>query len=177
MPQIPLLLKRNLPPSSTTCYKYLQMKKTTDRTIHFLKIALLIVSLITIRVLLSNPTSTQQLTFLPQDITIDIEIANSPEEHAQGLMQRKSLPENSGMLFVFEEPHTLSFWMKDTYIPLDIIFIDENLNIINITKNTTPLFEGTYSSEAPAKYVVEVNAGFSEQHNIVPGNPIKSSAL
>jgi len=103
------------------------------------------------------------------NITIKIEIADSPKEHAEGLMYRASLDKNSGMLFIFEDEKIRSFWMKNTLIPLDIIFLDKDLKIINIVENALPCQEDqcdTYESSLPAQLVLELNAGFVEENHI-----------
>lgn len=103
-------------------------------------------------------------------IKIDIEIADNDYERTRGLMYRRSLPENAGMLFIFEQSGPLSFWMRNTYIPLDIIFADENRQIVTIQKNKKPLSYAQIPSKRNSKYVVEVNAGFCDQQGIVMGD-------
>lgn len=103
---------------------------------------------------------------------IDIEIADTPAERTQGLMYRRYLPPDAGMLFIFESSGPLSFWMKNTYIPLDIIFISETKAIVSIAKNTTPLSEGLIPSGKAAMYAVEVNAGFCDRHAITQGDTV-----
>jgi hypothetical protein len=105
--------------------------------------------------------------------TIKVEIAETAIEQNRGLQLRKSLPENTGMLFIYEHEQPLAFWMKDTYIPLDIIYINESLEIVSIIENATPLNETPLPSTAPAKYVVEVAAGFCAANNITLGDKIK----
>ncbi len=105
-------------------------------------------------------------------ITIAIEIADREEERIQGLMNRYFLPDTGGMLFVFEAPRQLSFWMKDTYLPLDIIFIDDNQNIIEIRENMAPLNTMPIWSRSPARYALEVNAWFCRQRGIKEGDKI-----
>ncbi len=104
---------------------------------------------------------------------IDIEVADDSQLRARGLMYRRSIPENAGMLFVQGMEEIQSFWMKNTYIPLDILFVDANKEIVTIHANTTPLKEWNYASTKPALYVVEVNAGFSNRHNISIGDRIE----
>ncbi|MEO1436517.1 MAG: DUF192 domain-containing protein [Bacteroidota bacterium] len=101
--------------------------------------------------------------------TIDIEIVESPRYIAQGLMYRKSMGANQGMVFKMPTEEPQSFWMKNTYIPLDIIFVNAQFEIVSIQANTTPLSEASLPSGKPAQYVVEVNAGFCAQHQIQPG--------
>ena len=100
------------------------------------------------------------------------EIADESMEKAVGLMNRTSLAPNAGMLFVWDSEAPRSFWMKNTLIPLDIIFIDENKEIVDITtmQPCKNLFCDSYRSKAPAKYVLEVNAGFAEEHGVKVGD-------
>ncbi len=91
-----------------------------------------------------------------------IEIADSPEERTRGLMYRQWLDPDSGMLFIFEEAGRHGFWMKNTYIPLDILWINETKHIIFISKNVSPCTNVTCPVISPpedAKYVLEINAG------------------
>ena len=105
-------------------------------------------------------------------IDVLIEIADDNEERMKGLMFRENLGENSGMLFIFEDDSPQSFWMKNTLIPLDIIFINEGFEIIDI-KNAVPCTTDPcriYSSERPAKFVLEVNSGFAAKKGISIGD-------
>ncbi|MDO5663815.1 MAG: DUF192 domain-containing protein [Bacteroidia bacterium] len=104
--------------------------------------------------------------------TIDIEIADNNQRRARGLMYRKSLPADAGMLFIFDTEEIQGFWMKNTYIPLDMIFVNADNQIITIHTNTTPMREWNYTSTKPALYVVEVNAGYCVQNNITEGDKI-----
>lgn len=101
------------------------------------------------------------------------EVADNPRSREQGLMFRKSMPGDEGMLFIFEYPQMQSFWMKNTYLPLDIAFISEQGVIINI-RTMKPLDEGPrYHSLAPALYVIETNAGWFEKNGIKAGDKVK----
>lgn len=104
---------------------------------------------------------------------IDIEIADNIPERMQGLMYRKSMDENKGMLFVFQEYEQQGFYMRNTIIPLDIIFLDSSNQVIKIHKNTTPFSETTLPSGKPSMYVVEVNAGYTDKYGIKDGDKIK----
>lgn len=108
---------------------------------------------------------------------IIVEIEDDEYHRAKGLMFRESLPDNQGMLFVFDDETIRYFWMKNTRISLDIIFINASMKIVKIQKNTTPYSEQTYPSEKPAKYVVEVRAGFSERYGIKEGQTISWEPL
>lgn len=103
---------------------------------------------------------------------IDIEVADNNQRRTRGLMYRKSLPADAGMLFVFDEEEIQSFWMKNTYIPLDMLFVNADNEIITIHVNTAPLKEWNYASSQPALYVVEVNAGYCAQKQITEGDKI-----
>jgi uncharacterized protein len=99
----------------------------------------------------------------PLDYRIQVEIADSAETRSIGLMNRDELAEYSGMLFIFEKEQPLSFWMKNTLIPLDIYYIDENWRIVDI-QYMTPCSSDpcpSYPSAAPAKYALEINGGLS----------------
>jgi hypothetical protein len=105
-------------------------------------------------------------------IKIDIEIADNDYERQLGLMNRQSMEEMQGMLFIFPQQEYQSFWMRNTLFSLDMLFINSNKEIVTIHKNTTPLSEQSYPSTAPALYVLEVNAGFCDRHNIKLGDKI-----
>lgn len=107
-------------------------------------------------------------------IKVNVEIADDNYERQQGLMFRESLNENDGMIFIFEDENFQSFWMKNTLIPLDIIFIDKNFEIVDI-KNAVPCEEdpcAAYDSAKPAKYVLEINYGFAEKNSIEAGGKV-----
>jgi uncharacterized membrane protein (UPF0127 family) len=127
--------------------------------------------------ILSSENRDDNSTITPEVIPVYIEIADDPQEQIRGLMFRKSLESNSGMLFVYEDTANQSFWMKNTLIPLDMIFIDNNLRIVDIKQNVRPcLHENpcpSYTSIKPAKYVLEVNAGFVQQNNINVGDRLE----
>lgn len=101
-----------------------------------------------------------------------IEIASTPTEHEKGLMFRKTLDKNSGMLFVYGDDDIRFFWMKNTFIPLDIVFIDSKLNVTDIYRSARPHDETTIPSKAPAKYVLEINAGMAEKCRLGIGNRV-----
>jgi uncharacterized membrane protein (UPF0127 family) len=122
----------------------------------------------------SNPALQGTLTFLSVENgkTIDIEVARSDYEHAKGLMDRTTLPHNQGMLFVFDDMQPRSFWMRNTRISLDIIYVDDQKRVVSIQKNTIPMSEESLPSTGPAQYVVEVNAGFTDLYDIKPGDSL-----
>ncbi len=110
------------------------------------------------------------------EVRFALEIADSPEEQAQGLMNRGSLADDQGMLFVFPKEQKVTFWMKDTLIPLDMIFMDESLQVVHISKNATPCLSKDdsqcplYSAPKPVKYVLEIRGNLSKEKQIQVGN-------
>ncbi|MBK8552795.1 MAG: DUF192 domain-containing protein [Ignavibacteria bacterium] len=88
------------------------------------------------------------------------------------MMYRRSMDDNKGMLFIFETEEPQSFWMKNTVIPLDIMFVNSKKEIIKIHKNTIPFSEKSLPSEKPATYVVEVRGGFADEYGIKEGDGI-----
>jgi len=105
--------------------------------------------------------------------TIDIEIAESEYETQTGLMYRKSMQTDRGMLFIFEDEIGRSFYMKNTEFSIDIIFINAEHKIVNIQKNAKPYDKTSLPSAAPAKYVLEVVAGMSDQWGLEAGDSVQ----
>lgn len=110
-------------------------------------------------------------------ITFDIEIAETEYETQTGLMYREHLEKNQGMLFIFDDTDYRSFYMKNTKIGLDIIYIDENLKIVSFQKNAKPLDETGLPSNIPAKYVFEINAGLADKHQLEVGDIIDYNSI
>jgi uncharacterized membrane protein (UPF0127 family) len=103
---------------------------------------------------------------------IDIELAETDEEINYGMMFRKSMDENTGMLFIRDQERQQSFWMKNTYVSLDIIFIDSQNRIVSIQKNAEPLNERSLPSEGPAILILEVKGGYCDARGIDKGTRI-----
>jgi uncharacterized membrane protein (UPF0127 family) len=103
------------------------------------------------------------------NVSVRVEIARTREELSRGLMWRNDLDSDAGMLFVFGEAAPRTFWMKNTPLPLDILFIDDHGEVIDVAAGTTPYSEAPIRSSGPARYVLEVNAGFAARHGIGPG--------
>jgi uncharacterized membrane protein (UPF0127 family) len=98
---------------------------------------------------------------------IRIEIAKSSQKKSEGLCCRDSLPDDHGMLFVYDQPGDYRFWMKDTKIPLDMIWIDSNKKIVHIEEDVQPSsYPKSFGSNDPAQYVLETNAGFVKKYQI-----------
>lgn len=118
-----------------------------------------------------------ELTFIDGDtgeeiITIDIEKAETAEEQEIGLMYRRDMEESQGMLFIGTEEEEKGFWMKNTYIALDIIYVNANREIVSIGKYAKPQSTESIPSGVPAQYVVEVVAGFCDKYGIGEGDKI-----
>lgn len=117
----------------------------------------------------------RSITLTSQDgsktVTLQVEVADTPKARTRGLMERKSLPENEGMLFAFPKPEVQKFWMQNTQIPLDILYFREDGTFIN-TFTMEPCIKDpcpSYASAEVAMYALEVNAGFREKNNIGSG--------
>ncbi|MDF9798120.1 uncharacterized membrane protein (UPF0127 family) [Catalinimonas alkaloidigena] len=118
-----------------------------------------------------------ELVFLEQNTAdtlahIAIEVADDDSQRSQGLMYRSSMEDSTGMLFIFDEARPQSFWMKNTKIPLDIMYVSEDSTIFMIYKSVMPYSEKSIPSEENALYVVEVNGGFTNRNNIEQGDKI-----
>jgi len=103
---------------------------------------------------------------------LDIEIADNEYERQTGLMYRKTMEEKKGMLFISEKIKPQNFYMKNTLIPLDIIYIDDMFKIVSFQKNAKPLDKTSLPSGKPAKYILEINAGLSDKWNLKEGDSI-----
>lgn len=112
-------------------------------------------------------------------IRMEVEVADTVYERAKGLMHRKSLPENSGMLFIFDREQVLSFWMKDTFIPLSIGFFDKDKKLLNIEKMEPQSLAAkqqdlrSYQSKGLGLFALEVNQGWFAKNKIKPGQSFK----
>ena len=117
----------------------------------------------------NGPQSLPTVKMKIGDRTFDLEVAKTSEQQAIGLMKRDSMPENHGMIFVFEDEHMLEFWMKDTRIPLDIIYTDGTGKVVWV-QTMQPYDLSTVSSQVPAQYAIELNAGMGKKLGIKIGD-------
>ena len=120
-----------------------------------------------------NVRKTTQACF--EDYCFDVELAIKPNEQKRGLMFREQLDPDKGMLFIFKEEKEHSFWMKNTLIPLDIIWINSNKEVIVISENTLPCKDDFCPIILPiekSKYVLEINGGMAKKINLVAGDKI-----
>jgi len=150
----------------------------------YLGIAFLLIAIIAVILILILPdndskpnNSLAQYTFRKEGTAsfqdkafFDIEIAETPDEMKTGLMYRDSLSTNQAMLFIYDIPDILSFWMKNTYLPLDIVFIGPDSSIVSIGENTTPFSEQSVVSKGPAQYVLEINSGLASAYGLKIGD-------
>ena len=121
------------------------------------------------------------ITFEESSLTIDaahdsfefqVEMAVSPEQRSRGLMFRESLDEDRGMLFDFGRPQVASMWMRNTYVPLDMLFIDAEGKITQIAADTQPLSDAVIASREPVRAVLELRGGVSAKLGIEPGHRV-----
>ena len=125
---------------------------------------------------------------LPGGFMVDLDLALTPEEISTGLMFRPSLPENRGMLFLFDEPRTPAFWMKNMLIPLDLVFLDGTGTVVDVIADVQPCAAEpcpNYPPSSPALAVLEIGAGVASAHGLetgaviqferVPGYPVPAA--
>jgi uncharacterized membrane protein (UPF0127 family) len=105
--------------------------------------------------------------------TVYVEVAGTPAEQKKGLMYMTSMDEDKGMIFVFDGDYPRSFWMMNTMLPLDMVFVNSRLEIVDINHNATPYSETVFTSRAGCKYVIEVNGGYCLGHGVSIGDKIK----
>lgn len=106
-----------------------------------------------------------------------VEIADTFAERARGLMFRRSLPKNSGMIFLYDRPQVIGMWMRNTYIPLDMIFIAAGGTVHRVAKHTEPFSAEIVSSEGTVAAVLELNAGEAERIELKPGDRVVFEGL
>jgi uncharacterized membrane protein (UPF0127 family) len=122
---------------------------------------------------LPSDSSTEVVVIEVAGHPVRVRISETPRERQRGLMFTDSLPPDEGMLFVFEREQILSFWMKNTPLPLSVAFIDTEGRILEI-KHMQPLDEGTrHTSKQPALYALEMNAGWFEKHGVRVGDRVE----
>jgi len=113
---------------------------------------------------------------MPSGSVYKLELALTPEEQAQGLMFRESLPDRTGMIFVFDQEGDHHFWMKNTMIPLDMIWMDASGKVIFVSANTPPCKAdpcATYGPDAPARQVLEIAGGMAAKEKIAIGSTLR----
>jgi uncharacterized membrane protein (UPF0127 family) len=106
-------------------------------------------------------------------ISVAVEVADTAASREYGLMFRKHLDEDTGMIFVFKEPSHQTFWMKNTVIPLDMIFADSTGKIVGVVLNAEPFSEEIDAVDGDSQYVLEVNGGFCDRHGVKSGDTLR----
>jgi len=109
--------------------------------------------------------------------TFTVEVANSDSQRQQGLMFRKSMSDDHGMLFDFKEDRDVMMWMKNTFIPLDMLFISKAGKITHIHTNAVPHSEDIISSNGPVRYVLELNGGAAKKLGITVGDTVRAAQI
>lgn len=140
-----------------------------------MQLAIVILFLVIVLVILFNPFKTTRYTKVRvSNFTVNAEIADTSLTQAKGLMGRKSLAENEGMLFLFDTEDYYGFWMFNMSIPIDIIFMDKNKIVVDILQNAQPcgLSCESYAPKEKAMYALEVKANFTERHGVKIGSKI-----
>jgi len=121
----------------------------------------------------AGATSTLTIQAASGTHSFSVEVADTPERRALGLMHRRSMPANAGMLFDFKSDQPVSMWMRNTIIPLDMLFIARDGRIVNIVERTVPFSETGIPSQGPVRAVLELNAGTASRLGIKPGDRVK----
>jgi len=123
---------------------------------------------------ISKTDNEEYLRIKINDVIVNVEIADTDAEKIKGLMNRTNLEENQGMLFIFSQEDYYSFWMKNMSIPIDMIFISKNKTVVDIWKDAQPCKEKctSYVPKEKSLYILEVNANFTDRHNITIGSEI-----
>jgi len=111
------------------------------------------------------------------DVSFNVVVADDDNSRAMGLMYEKSLPSNAGMLFIFPDSQPRAFWMKNTLIPLDILYFNHNRNLVSVQANVPPCKNTTtrcpnYPSTKAAQYVLEINAGLADKYGFKLGDEL-----
>ena len=102
-----------------------------------------------------------------------VEVAQTPAQMEQGLMFRRTLADNAGMLFDFKQPTMATMWMRNTLIPLDMLFVDPQGRIVNIHERAVPQSDDVIAAAAPVRYVIELNGGTAARLGIAPGDKVE----
>ncbi|UQA58731.1 DUF192 domain-containing protein [Polyangium aurulentum] len=111
------------------------------------------------------------------DASVSVEVAEKEAERTRGLMYRRRMLDDMGMIFVFAERENHQFWMHNTCIPLDMLFIDDDGLIVGIQENVPTMDDSTFEVGCPSKYVLEVNAGWTRKHGVRAGQKVKLEGI
>ena len=106
-----------------------------------------------------------------------VELADDPAERALGLMNREHMPTGAGMIFIYERPQQVAFWMENTLIPLDMIFFDETGTVVKVHENAVPLDRTPIPGEGQVLAVLEINGGLARRIGIAPGDEVRHASM
>jgi uncharacterized protein len=120
-----------------------------------------------------QPTAKVYLSTPSGEIAVNVEIVATPKLIQKGLMFRKQLASDAGMLFLMPDEREWPFWMKNTLIPLDMLWIGKDMTVVGMAENTEPLSLEERTVGKPSLYVLEVNGGYAKQHQIGPGTKVR----
>ncbi len=120
-----------------------------------------------------RPAATVVLPAGGRTVTFRVEVARTPDEHQRGLMYRQHLDADAGMLFLSRQDQVQVFWMKNTLIPLDMLFIDRERKIVGIVENAEPQTLTSRKVDQPSRYVLEIRGGLAAQLGIKPGGVVE----
>ena len=125
------------------------------------------------------PTDPEQLVIETSQgpVSFSVELALTPDDRSTGLMNRESMAADHGMLFRFEQTRQVLMWMKNTPLPLDMLFIDDGGTLVGIAKDTTPYSEDIIASPGSVRYVLELNAGTADAKGIAVGNKVRHRTI
>ena len=108
-----------------------------------------------------------------EESRVTLELARTPHQIQRGLMYRRHMPPDAGMLFLFRKSKVQSFWMKNTLIPLDMIFVSEDMVVVGIVERAEPQTLTSRTVGKPSRYVIEVNGGWTQAHGVVAGTEVR----
>src|SRR6201993_2613678 len=123
------------------------------------------------------PTSELTIVSATGPHRFKVELAETPQQMTQGLMFRTSLAPDAGMLFDYKRPTAATMWMRNTLIPLDMLFVDAQGRIINIHERAVPKSDDVIAAAAPVRYVIELNGGTAARLGIAPGDKVESPII
>ncbi len=110
-------------------------------------------------------------------LVVKVEVADEMHERQRGLMFREHMDADAGMIFLFERPQQLSFWMHNTLLPLDMIFIRDDMSILGVVENATPRTDDPRQVPGLSQYVLEVNAGYAARHGVRAGQRVRFEGI
>jgi uncharacterized membrane protein (UPF0127 family) len=127
-----------------------------------------------------EPVSEPRVVLEPpgaEPVVVDVEVARTSAETQRGLMYRRQMAPNAGMIFLFSRSRHLTFWMHNTYIPLDMIFITSDMRVLGVVENATPETDDPREVPGEGQFVLEVNAGFAREHGITAGTVVRFEGI